>query len=75
MLYLYYIEIYIKADLKKIIKTKKKKIYHKKNPGDIVGINIKPEFPKNPNILLKNNLKKDINLLAKDLVNKIKKII
>lgn len=70
-----YIEIYIKADLKKIIKTKKKKIYHKKNAGDIVGINIKPEFPKNPNILLKNNLKQEINLLSKDLVNKIKKII
>ena len=40
-----------------------------------MGINIKPEFPKNSSILLKNNLKQDINLLAKDLVNKIKKIV
>ena len=32
-----YVEIYIKAELKKIIKLKKKKIYHKKKVGDIVG--------------------------------------
>ena len=70
-----YIEIYIKADLKKIIKTKKKKIYYKKNIGNIVGIDIKPEFPQKPDILLINNLEKDINSLAKNLINRINKII
>ncbi len=70
-----YVEIYIKADLKKIIKTKKKKIYHKKNVGDIVGISIKPEFPKKPDILLRNNFKQDINLLANNLINRIKQVI
>lgn len=70
-----YVEIYIKADVNKIIKTKKKKIYHKKNVGDIVGINIKPEFPKKPDIIIHNTFKKNINLLAKLLLNKIKRII
>ncbi len=70
-----YIEIYIKADVNKIIKSKKKKIYHKKNVGDIVGISIKPEFPKKPDIIIHNTFKENINLLAKQLLNKIEKII
>jgi len=37
-----YVEIFIKADLNKIIKLKKKKIYNNKNNGNIVGITIKP---------------------------------
>tara|TARA_B100001248_G_C27390376_1_gene462047 strand:+ start:1527 stop:2057 length:531 start_codon:yes stop_codon:yes gene_type:complete len=70
-----YIEIYIKADLKKIIKAKKKKIYHKKNIGDIVGVDIKPEFPKKPDIIIKNNFDKEIDILAKTLIKKIKTMI
>ena len=66
-----YLEIYIKSDLKKIIKIRKKKIYHKKNVGDIVGLTIKPEFPRNPDIILNNNLKTDVKFLAKQLVKKI----
>ena len=70
-----YIEIYIKADLKKIIRLKKKKIYHKKNGGDIVGIAIKPEFPKNPDIVINNNFKKSTNNLAENLFREISKIV
>ena len=70
-----YVEIYVKADLNKIIKLKKKKIYSKKNIGDVVGVTIKPEFPKNPNIINKNDLKVSTDVLANTLVKKIKKII
>jgi len=70
-----YIEIYIKASLQDIILLKKKKIYHRKNIGDIVGINIKPEFPQKPHIIINNNFKKNSNVVAKELFNKIKKII
>lgn len=70
-----YVEIYVKADLNKIIKLKKKKIYSKKNIGDVVGVTIKPEFPKNPNIIIKNDLKVSTDVLANTLVKKIKKII
>ena len=69
-----YVEIYIKSDLKKIIKKKKKKIYNK-NKKNIVGLDIIPEFPKNPDIILINNFKKDINACSKELMLKIKKHI
>ena len=68
-----YVEIYIKADLKKIIKLKRKKIYYvkiKKN-NNIVGLNIKPEFPKQPDIIIKNDFKKSMDELANDLIKKI----
>ena len=49
-----------------------KKIYHKKNSGDIVGINIKPELPKKADIVIKNDFKKSTNILSKELVKRIK---
>ena len=67
-----YIEIYIKADLKKIIKKRKKKIYHK-NINNIVGLDIKPELPKKPDIILYNKFQKNIDELALELIIKIKK--
>ena len=70
-----YVEIFIKTKINKIIEAKKKKIYHKKNIGDIVGLNIKPELPKKPDIIIINSLDKHINDLSKILVNKIKLII
>lgn len=70
-----YLEIYIKSDIQIIIKVKKKKIYHKKNSGDIVGIDIKPQLPKNPDITINNNFKKSIHTLSKELIRKIKFII
>ena len=69
-----YVEIFIKSDLKKIIKAKKKKLYHKKITK-IVGIDIKPEFPKNPHIKIINNFDKDINYLSKEVVKKIKNLL
>ena len=69
-----YIEIYIKSDLKKIIDKKKKKIYHK-NKKYIVGLDIKPEFPKKPDIVLINNFKKDIKACSKELISKINNYI
>ena len=66
-----YLEIYIKSDIKKIIKQKKKKIYHKKNIKNIWGKDLKPEFPKKPNIIINNNFK----LTTKQLSNKLFKKI
>ena len=53
-----YVEIYIRSELNKIIRLKKKKIYHSKKKQKIVGLNIKPEFPNNPDITIVNNFKK-----------------
>ena len=70
-----YIEIYVKSDIKKIIKSKKKKLYRKKKQNNIVGINIKPEFPKKYDIILLNNFNNSINKLSKDLLKKIHNLI
>ena len=69
-----YIEIYIEADINKLIK-KRKKFFYKGNYKNIVGKNIKPEFPQSPHIIIKNDFNKSINVLAKGLIKKINKII
>ena len=65
-----YCEIYIESKTKEIIKNKKKRLYfkYKKN---LVGVDIKPEFPTNPNIKIVNNFKKPINNLSKIVLKKI----
>ena len=65
-----YVEIYIKSELKKIIKKGKKRIYHQKK-DNIIGLDIKAEHPKKPHIILRNNFKKDINEYSADLMTKI----
>ena len=70
-----YLEIYIKTNIRTIIKANKKKIYHKKNSGDIVGINIKPELPNKADIIINNNFKKSTDVLSKELFRKIRAII
>ena len=69
-----YVEIFIKSDLKRIIKAKKKKLYHKKI-SKIVGIDIKPEFPKKPHIKIVNNFDKNINDLSREVIKKIKNLL
>ena len=66
-----YIEIYIKSDLKNIIKKRKKKIYHQ-NIKNIVGLDIKSEIPKKPDIILYNKFQKNITDLSAELIIKIR---
>ena len=67
-----YLEIYIKSDLEKIISKGRKKIYHE-NKKNIVGLDIKPEFPRNPHITINNDFKKDLNYYSRELILKIHK--
>lgn len=69
-----YCEIFIKSPIKNIINAKKKRVYFSKSK-EIMGVNIKPEFPKKPNIVIKNDFKKTTNQLAKILIRKIKDIV
>ena len=64
-----FVEIFVKTNIKKIIRKNKKKIY--KNNKNIVGLTIKPEFPKKYNIILNNNFDKSLEVLSKDLLKKI----
>ena len=66
-----YIEIYIRSNIKDIIKLNKKKIYNKKNPGKLIGINIKPQYPKKPDITIINSFKSTTDQMAKSLITNI----
>jgi len=70
-----YIEIYIKSSIKDIIKLNKKKIYNKKNPGKLIGIDIKPEYPKNPDISIINSFEGTTDQMAKNLITNINKLL
>ena len=64
-----YLEIYIKCNQKKIISKNFKKLYLKTK--NLVGLKIKPEYPKNPDIIINNDFKKNIKKLSEDLIIKI----
>jgi len=66
-----YMEIFIKSDINQLLK--KKKFFYKKKDSKIVGKNIKAEYPKKPDIIIKNNFKELLNLIKKELLIKIKK--
>ena len=65
-----YIEILINANFKKT-EIRKQKFFYKKKTSNVWGKDIKPEYPKNPNIFLKNNFKKNTNILSEELIKKI----
>ena len=70
-----YIEIYIQSSIKEIIKLNKKKIYNQKNSGKIIGIDIKPEYPKKPDIKIINSFKSTTDQIAKKLINSINRLL
>ena len=69
-----YVEIYVKVDVKKVIKRGKKSLYLK-NKKNIVGIDIKPELPKQPHIIIKNNFDRSIKDLSDEAIKKIQDLI
>jgi adenylylsulfate kinase-like enzyme len=70
-----YMEIYIKCNIRKIMNLDKKKIYHNKKSGKIIGIDIKPEFPKKPDITIINSFNETGDKIAKKLLKKINNLI
>lgn len=68
-----YIEIFVKVDLEELVKRDSKKIYSQAKSGklkNVVGVDITPEFPKNPDIILDNILETDLE----DYVTKVLKL-
>ena len=70
-----YLEIFIKSPLNIVKKLSKKKIYKKKYIQDVVGLDIKPEYPKHPHIIINNDFTKPIEELSEELLLKINRII
>ena len=67
------INVYIDTKIDNIINFgKKKKIYKLKK--DVVGVHIKPYFPKDIDIIIKNNFKKSLKKISKELIKKLNKI-
>ena len=71
-LFVNYLEIYIKSDFDKI-KSKKKKIFYRKKFKNVWGQDIKPQFPRKPDIVIQNNFDKSISKLSGVLIKKIDK--
>ena len=71
-LFVNYLEIYIKSDFDKI-KSKKKKIFYRKKFKNVWGQDIKPQFPRKPDIVIQNNFDKSISKLSGELIKKIDK--
>ena len=51
-----YLEIYIKADIKTLIKRKQKYFYRIKT-DNVWGVDLMPEFPKKADIIIYNDFK------------------
>ena len=68
-----YVEILIDANYKKT-ELRKQKFFYKNKINNVWGRDIKPEYPKNPHIILKNNFQNNINFLSVKLKNKINKL-
>ena len=66
-----YVEIYIKSSVNLIKNNNKKKTYQSKK--NVWGVDLKPEFPSNPNILITNYFSKSTSALSEDLIKKLKK--
>ena len=50
----------------------KKKFIKKKN---VVGVDIKPVYPKNPHVTIVNDFKNDLSFLSNEMLKKTKKIL
>tara|TARA_A100001015_G_scaffold162173_1_gene180259 strand:- start:162 stop:695 length:534 start_codon:yes stop_codon:yes gene_type:complete len=66
-----YFEIFIKTNLK-ILKTKNKKNLYK-TKLNVVGVDIKPEYPKKSDLIIKNNFRLPIYKLVEKIFLKIQK--
>lgn len=68
-----YIEIFIDANFKET-ELRKQKFFYKTKVNNVWGRDIKPEYPKNPHIVIKNNFHKNKNFLSMELIKKINKL-
>ena len=67
----FYVEIFIKSDIQKLIQRKNKYFYIKKNKN-VWGLDLKPQYPKKPEIIIENNFDKSTHELAKIIFKKLK---
>tara|TARA_B100000123_G_scaffold255658_1_gene218224 strand:- start:7 stop:537 length:531 start_codon:yes stop_codon:yes gene_type:complete len=66
----HYVEVYIETNIKQLINRKDKNFYKKKSKN-IIGIDLKYEKPRKPDILIKNDFSSTPKKLGKELIDKI----
>lgn len=67
-----YIEIFIDTNIKKIEKNSKK-IHYKKNQKNIMGLDLKPELPRKPDIKVINNFQTTTSEISKKIIKELLK--
>ena len=67
-----YFEIYIKCKKKDLVKKNKKKLY-KSDKNNVVGKDIIPQYPKDPDLIINNNYKKSLDEISLKIFRKITK--
>ena len=73
-----YFQIYLRSDVKKLIKRNNKGIYSKnlkKKIPNIVGVDIKWKMPKGSNLIIQDFFEKNKNKITKKILQKVKKKI
>ena len=68
-----YFEIFIKTNIEKLKKNKSKSFYKVKT-SNVWGLDLKPQFPKKPDIIIENNFNVTPARLAKTIFENIKNI-
>ena len=68
-----YFEIYIKTNIKKL-KSNKSKYFYRRNTTNVWGVDLKPQFPKKPHIIVENNFDQTVFQLTKLIFEKIRRL-
>lgn len=63
-----YIEVFLDVELEVLIKRNRKGLYSKKG-GSIVGVDIEAEYPKTPDIIIKNNGRTSLKKAVQEILN------
>ena len=66
-----YYEIFVKTNLKILKKKNKKNLF--KTKSNVIGVDIKPEYPKKPDCIIKNDFRLPIKKLVEKIFLKIQK--
>ena len=70
-----FIQVVIRCSIEKIIKLGKKNKVYKLSKKNIVGLDIKPDFPKRPQVIVHNNLDGNFDLIVNSTIKKLLPIL
>jgi len=69
-----YFEIFIKTNLKQLKKKKIRKFYNNKSIN-VLGKDLKPDYPKKPHIKINNDFKINLDQIKLDILRKLEKLL